>query len=130
MIPHEDDDPQAAGSPAAAGRSSRRRTRCIAEQFRQVRTRLQHAASLDTTRSILVTSPGPGDGKTTVACNLAAGLALNGRRILLVDANFRRPQLHKIFGLGNETGFSDVLNVARELRERGRSRRRSRTWTC
>jgi capsular exopolysaccharide synthesis family protein len=82
----------------------------LAEQLRQVRTRLQHAASLDTTRSILVTSPSPGDGKTTIAVNLAAGLALNGRRILLVDSNFRRPEIHKIFGLGNEMGFGDVLN--------------------
>ena len=82
----------------------------LAEQFRQVRTRMQHAASLDSTRSILITSPGAGDGKSTVACNLAAGLALNGRRILLVDANFRRPELHKIFNLTNEAGFSDVLN--------------------
>ncbi len=82
----------------------------LAEQFRQVRTRMQHAASLDSTRSILITSPGAGDGKSTVACNLAAGLALNGRRILLVDANFRRPELHKVFNLTNETGFSDVLN--------------------
>src|SRR5204862_7292968 len=80
-----------------------------AEQFRQVRTRLQMAASLDTTRSLMVTSPGPGDGKSTVACNLATGLALNGRQILLVDANFRRPDLHKIFGLDNEVGFSDAL---------------------
>ena len=74
-----------------------------------MRTQLQHAVSLDTTRSILVTSAGPGDGKTTIACNLGAGLALNGRRILLVDANFRRPEMHRIFGVGNERGFSDVL---------------------
>jgi len=75
-----------------------------------VRTRLQHAASLDTTRSMLVTSAGGGDGKTTVAVNIAAGLALNGRRILLVDANFRRPQLHNVFDTTNEYGLSDVLN--------------------
>ncbi|MGC3957514.1 MAG: CpsD/CapB family tyrosine-protein kinase [Verrucomicrobiota bacterium] len=83
----------------------------MAESFRHVRTKLQHAASLDTTRSIMVTSPSPGDGKTTVACNIAAGLALNGRRILLVDANFRRPEVHRVFGLSNEQGFSDVLNA-------------------
>ena len=82
----------------------------LAESFRQVRSRLQHAASLETTRSMLVTSAGPGDGKTTVAVNLAAGLALNGRRILLVDANFRRPQMHNVFDTTNEYGFSDVLN--------------------
>jgi capsular exopolysaccharide synthesis family protein len=109
MIPHEDDDPQSAGVPLTSVIHQAPQS-IIAEQFRQVRTRLQHAASLDTTRSILVTSPGPGDGKTVVACNLAAGLALNGRRILLVDANFRRPELHRAFAQSNDTGLSTVLN--------------------
>jgi capsular exopolysaccharide synthesis family protein len=108
MIPHEDDDPQAAGSELSLVISQAPHS-VIAEQFRHVRTRLQHAASLDTTRSLLVTSPGPGDGKTTVACNIAAGLALNGRKILLVDANFRRPQVHSVFGLTNDVGFGSVL---------------------
>jgi capsular exopolysaccharide synthesis family protein len=109
MVPHEADDPQSAGArlPLVIFEAPHS---MMAEQLRQVRTRLQHAASLDTTRSILVTSPGPGDGKSTIAVNLAAGLALNGRRILLVDSNFRRPELHRIFGIGNEGGFSDVLN--------------------
>ena len=98
MIPHSDDDPQAAAGELALTISQSPHS-IISENFRQVRTRLQHAASLDTTRSLLVTSPGPGDGKTIVACNLAAGLALNGRKILLVDANFRRPALHGIFGV-------------------------------
>jgi succinoglycan biosynthesis transport protein ExoP len=109
MVSHESDDPQSAGArlPLVIFEAPHS---MMAEQLRQVRTRLQHAASLDTTRSILVTSPGPGDGKSTIAVNLAAGLALNGRRILLVDSNFRRPELHRIFGIGNEAGFSDVLN--------------------
>ena len=79
MVPHEDDVPQSAGI-ACPSSSFRRRTSMMAEQLRQVRTRLQHSSSLDTTRSILVTSPSPGDGKSTIACNLAAGLAINGRR--------------------------------------------------
>jgi len=109
MVPHEDDDPQSAGArlPVVIFEAPHS---MMAEQLRQVRTRLQHSSSLDTTRSILVTSPSPGDGKSTIACNLAAGLALNGRRILLVDANFRRPELHRVFNLGNDQGFSDVLN--------------------
>lgn len=108
MIPHEDDDPQARGSrlPLVIFDAP---TSMMADQLRQVRTRLQYAASLDTTRSILVTSPGPNDGKTVIACNLAAGLALNGRRILIVDADFRRPALHKIFDVDNAKGFSDAL---------------------
>jgi polysaccharide biosynthesis transport protein len=108
MIPHSDDDlqSQAARLPLVIYDAPHS---MVAEQFRQVRTRLHHAASLDTTRSILVTGCGPGDGKTTVAANIAAGLALNGRRILLVDANFRRPDIHNIFSLSNELGFGDVL---------------------
>ena len=109
MIPHEADDPQAAGSrlPLAIFEAPHS---IIAEQFRHLRTRLQHTTSLDTTRSILVTGCSPEDGKTMVACNLASGLALNGRRILLVDANFRRPNLHNIFAPSTEIGFGDVLN--------------------
>ncbi|MCC6238930.1 MAG: polysaccharide biosynthesis tyrosine autokinase [Phycisphaerales bacterium] len=108
MISDESEDQQATQTPleliiALAPHS------IMAEQFRQLRTRLHHTASLDTTRSILLTSPSPEDGTTTVAVNLAAGLALNGRRILLVDANFRRPALHSIFKLPMERGFSDAL---------------------
>jgi capsular exopolysaccharide synthesis family protein len=107
MISDENDDPQVANAKLPIFDAPHSLT---AEQFRQVRTRLAHAAALDTTRSIMVTGPSPMDGKTTVAANLAAGLALNGRRILLVDGNFRRPELHRLFGFGNDKGFSDVLN--------------------
>ncbi len=110
IIPDESDDPQSAGARLPVVIFDAPHS-VMAESFRHVRTKLQHTASLDTTRSIMVTSPSPGDGKTTVACNLAAGLALNGRRILLVDANFRRPEIHKVFGLPNGQGFSDVLNA-------------------
>lgn len=108
MIPHEDDDPQSAGVPLPLV-IFQAPTSIMAEQYRQVRTRLQHAASLDATRSIVVTSPAPGDGKTTVAANLAAGLALNGRKILLVDANFRRPDVNRTFNVPNDVGFSNAL---------------------
>lgn len=110
MVPHEADDRQAAGArlPLVIFDAP---YSMAAEEYRKLRTRLQHMASLDTTRSILVTGPSAGDGKTTVACNLATGLALNGRRILLVDANFRRPEVHKAFGMENSQGFGDVLNT-------------------
>ena len=108
IVPDEQDDPQLSGVrlPLAIFEAPHS---IVAEQLRQIRTRLQHSVSLDTTRAILVTSAGPEDGKTVIACNLAAGLALNGRRILLVDANFRRPQLHTVFGTTNEKGFANAL---------------------
>lgn len=109
MIPHQSDDPQAAGARLPLVIFDAPHS-MAAEEFRKLRTRLQHTAALDSTRSILVSSANPGDGKTMVACNLAAGLALNGRRILLVDANFRRPEIHNLFEIPNDQGFSDALN--------------------
>jgi len=108
LIPHEQDDPQTQGARLPLSILDAPNSH-IAEQFRQIRTRLQYAHSLDTTRSLLITSPSPEDGKSTVACNIAASLALNGRRILLVDANFRRPQLNAVFNVANDVGFGDAL---------------------
>ncbi len=116
MIPHEDEDPQSAGVPLHSVIFQAPHS-MMAEQFRQVRTRLQQSAALDSTKSILVTSPGPQDGKSMVAVKLAAGLALNGRRILLVDGNFRRPEIHKVFSIANESGFSTVLSSLESFTE-------------
>ncbi len=65
-------------------------------------------------RSLLVTSAGPGEGKTFVAANLAVSLAQSGRRVILVDLDLRRPQVHATFGLRREPGFSDLV-VDRDL---------------
>ena len=58
---------------------------------------------------IVLTSPCPGDGKTTVACNLSIAVAEIGRKVLLIDGDLRRPRLHKVFGVGNNWGLGDVL---------------------
>src|SRR6266404_345274 len=60
-------------------------------------------------RIIVLTSPSPGDGKTTVACNLSIAVAEIGRKVLLIDGDLRRPRLHKVFGMANSGGLSDVL---------------------
>lgn len=81
----------------------------IAESFRQIRGRLAAQSDGPPLRSLLVAAVAPGGGATTVASNLANGVALNGRRVLLVDANFYRPGLRSIYRDLPSTGFSDVL---------------------
>lgn len=58
---------------------------------------------------VVLTSPSLGDGKTTVACNLSIAMAEIGRKVMLMDGDLRRPRLHKVFGVANSWGLSDVL---------------------
>lgn len=81
----------------------------VSEAFRRIRTNLQFSAPADRQKSIVVTSPQPDDGKTTVACNLALAAAQGGKCVLLVDANFRRPTLHKLFKQIPADGLSNIL---------------------
>jgi capsular exopolysaccharide synthesis family protein len=60
-------------------------------------------------RVIVVTSPGPGEGKTTIATNLSIAVTEIGRRVLLIDGDLRQPRLHKILNISNSWGLSDVL---------------------
>jgi capsular exopolysaccharide synthesis family protein len=80
-----------------------------AEAFRSLRASLSLAIPAQSVNSLVVTSAGPREGKTFVACNLAIALAQSGRRVLLVDADLRRPSVHTWFGVANQRGFADVL---------------------
>ncbi len=81
----------------------------VAEAFRQLRTNLFFAAPAEHQNALLITSPGASDGKTTVALNLAASIAISGRRVLLVDANFRRPALRTLLPNLPAEGLSNIL---------------------
>jgi Mrp family chromosome partitioning ATPase len=79
------------------------------EAFRSLRTSLVFSSAAESKRVIAVTSAQPLEGKTTTACNLAQALAFGGARVLLIDADMRRPGLHKVMGLPNEMGLSHML---------------------
>ena len=80
-----------------------------AENYRSIRTSLLVTAENRQAKSVLVSSPEPGDGKTTFVSNLAIALAQSGKRVLLVDADLRRPTVHKLFRVPQEIGLTDVL---------------------
>ncbi len=87
------------------------------EAFRSLRTSLVFTAGAGESRVIAVTSSQPLEGKTTTACNLATALALGGSRVLLIDADMRRPGLHQVMGVQNDMGLSQLLVGQSRVRE-------------
>jgi len=81
----------------------------VAESFRSLRTNITYAAVDSPLRRVLITSPTPQDGKTTVSTNLAVVMSQSEKRVVLIDADLRRPQVHHKFGLLNRIGMSDLF---------------------
>ena len=81
----------------------------VMESIDAIRTRLLHEANARSTRIVMVTSAGHGEGKTTLAAALASSLARAGRKTLLLDGDLRRPTVHELFELPMQPGFSEVL---------------------
>lgn len=81
----------------------------IAEAYRTIRTAIYFGAPEGRAKRILVTSPAPGDGKTTSASNLAIAMAQAGQRVLLIDCDFRKPMQHRIFGVEDGIGLTNVV---------------------
>lgn len=81
----------------------------LTEPFRALRTEIDLAEMGQRLKTILVTSPDTGDGKTSVAVNLALSIAQRKKKVFLLDADLRRPKIHKIFHLPNEEGLADVV---------------------
>ena len=81
-----------------------------AESYRTIRTAVYFGVPDNDAKTLLVTSPGVGDGKTTLASNLAISMAQAGQKVLVLDADFRRPSQHRVFQIDSDAvGLSDVL---------------------
>ncbi|MGA1835727.1 polysaccharide biosynthesis tyrosine autokinase [Herbiconiux sp. 11R-BC] len=80
-----------------------------AESFRTLRTNLQFLNVGDTERSFVITSSVPGEGKSTSAANLAIVMALSGQKVLIIDADLRKPKLGSYLGLEGGAGLTDIL---------------------
>jgi non-specific protein-tyrosine kinase len=84
----------------------------VAEAYRTLAANLQFAGP--DVQTVGVTSPGAGEGKSTTIANLGIALAENGRRVVLVDADLRRPALHELFGLPNREGLSNLVTLGEQ----------------
>ncbi|KOY77459.1 putative tyrosine-protein kinase capB [Apilactobacillus kunkeei] len=85
-------------------------TSSVSEQFRTVMTNISFANINGDLKSIMVTSSDPSEGKSTFSANLAVTYAKQGRNVVLVDADMRRPTVHKSFNVSNQKGLSTILS--------------------
>ncbi|MCD6520780.1 MAG: CpsD/CapB family tyrosine-protein kinase, partial [Anaerolineae bacterium] len=81
----------------------------ISEAYRTLRMNLQYASLDKPLRTLLVTSPGPGEGKSTTLANLAVTMAQVDRKVIIADCDLRRPYLHQLFGLRNDVGLTTMM---------------------
>ncbi|WP_035052217.1 CpsD/CapB family tyrosine-protein kinase [Carnobacterium pleistocenium] len=81
----------------------------IAEQFRTIRTNIQFSMVDKNLKTLVITSAGPGAGKSTISANLAVTFAMQGKKVLIVDADMRKPTVHKTFSLPNRDGLTTLL---------------------
>jgi capsular exopolysaccharide synthesis family protein len=97
-------DPEAKKNPLVTLAGSPR-----SEAFRTIRTNLQYVDIDNPPRAVVITSSVPGEGKSTTACNLAIALAQAGQKVLLVEADLRRPKVAEYLGIDGSRGLTDIL---------------------
>ncbi|RME46344.1 MAG: polysaccharide biosynthesis tyrosine autokinase [Chloroflexi bacterium] len=81
----------------------------ITEAYRVLRTNIQFSSLSNPSTRLLITSAGPGEGKTTTSCNLGITMAQAGMRVILADTDLRRPSIHRFFGVPNQFGLTSLL---------------------
>lgn len=86
-----------------------------AESYRSLRTNIQYSSIDKQVKTLVVTSSNAGEGKSTVAGNLAYTFFQSGKRVLIIDCDLRKPSLHRKFNVSNEVGLTDVLVGTSEL---------------
>ena len=107
MVPNVEQRP---GQPAAArAANAASPDAAVAEAYRVLRTNLIFSAPAEGGRALVLTSANPGEGKTTTTANLAIALALNGAKVLVVEADLRRPALHQHFRIKKTPGLTDLI---------------------
>jgi succinoglycan biosynthesis transport protein ExoP len=109
MVPDVGARPTASGTPRASPLILKNPQSAVAESYRVLRTNLIFSSAETTGRVLVVSSASPGEGKTTTVANLASSLALNGARVLAVDADLRRPTMHQHFGIPKTPGLTDLI---------------------
>ncbi|QAA32013.1 CpsD/CapB family tyrosine-protein kinase [Clostridium manihotivorum] len=88
-----------------------------AEAFRTLRTNIQYSSLDEKMRVIVITSSSPSEGKSTVISNLASSMAQAGKKVLLIDCDFRRPTVHKKFGIPNSKGLANIIIGENKIEE-------------
>ncbi|TCS70821.1 CpsD/CapB family tyrosine-protein kinase [Effusibacillus lacus] len=87
----------------------------VAEAYRTLRTNIQFAGVDRQIKTLMVTSAGPGEGKTTTVTNLAIAMAQSGKKVILVDGDLRKPTIHNTFYISNRLGLTNLLTGQAEF---------------